>query len=230
MGGRTIAPVLVRWRVQRELSSLAANHLVAKGDVLQMRRLPFPRLSNEFRRVGRAALHRLANGAASDRRAIVLVSDEGRRRESQARSGASYNIEEFQPAPRVDITPVGGRRQATPAIPAEHTLFVVTKGHECFYSPLLADVPSSRLLVQPEYRGTAAAILYGVMRSLIVAPTAPLAIFPWEHYVADDVAFMRHIDLAFDGVRARPDLVVLLGITAQGPEAEYNWIEMGERI
>jgi hypothetical protein len=183
-----------------------------------MRRLPFPRLGKQFRRVGRAALHHLANGAVSDRRAIVLVSDEGRRRESQARSIASHSIEEpFQPVPRIDITPVGRRHWATPAIPAEHTLFVVTKGQECFYAPLLADVPSSRLLVQPEYRGTAAAILYGLMRSLIVAPTAPLAIFPWDHYVADDVAFMRHIDLAFDGVRARPDLVGIARHYRPGP-------------
>jgi mannose-1-phosphate guanylyltransferase len=41
---------------------------------------------------------------------------------------------------------------------------------------------------------------------------------------------MRHVDLAFDSVRIRPDLLVLLGITPDGPEVDYCWIEMGERI
>jgi mannose-1-phosphate guanylyltransferase len=116
------------------------------------------------------------------------------------------------------------------AIPPEQTLIVVTKAHERFYAPLLAEVPSSLIAVQPQSRGTAAAILYALLRSLVVAPAASVAIFPSDHYVVDDAAFMRHVDLAFDGVRARPDLLVLLGITPHRPEVDCGWIEMGERI
>lgn len=36
--------------------------------------------------------------------------------------------------------------------------------------------------------------------------------------------------LAFEGVRARPDLVVVLGATPDGPEIDYCWIEMGDQI
>ncbi len=72
-------------------------------------------------------------------------------------------------------------------------------------------------------------MLYALARQTI-APGAAVAIFPSHHYVEDDAAFMRHVDLAFEGIRARPDLLVLLGATPDGPEVDYCWIEMGDRI
>jgi mannose-1-phosphate guanylyltransferase len=122
------------------------------------------------------------------------------------------------------------RRRVALAIPPEQTLIVVTKTEQPFYTSLLAEVPSSTLLVQPKNRGTATATLYALLSRLIVTPTASVAIFPSYHYISNDAAFMRHIDLAFDGVGARPDLLVLLGVTPDGPEVDYSWIEMGERI
>jgi mannose-1-phosphate guanylyltransferase len=121
-------------------------------------------------------------------------------------------------------------RRIALAISPEQTLIVVTKTHQSFYEPVLAEVPPRRVVAQPRDRGTGAAVLYALLGSLNVVPTASVAIFPSDHYVTDDAAFIRHLDLAFDGVRARPDLLVLLGITPDGPEVDYCWIEMGKRI
>jgi mannose-1-phosphate guanylyltransferase len=121
-------------------------------------------------------------------------------------------------------------RRVALAIPPEQTLIVVTKTHHSFYEPVLAEVPSCGVVVQPKDRGTGAAVLYALLRSPNVTPTASVAIFPSDHYVTDDTAFIRHLELAFDGVRARPDLLVLLGITPDGPKVDYCWIEMGKRI
>jgi hypothetical protein len=41
---------------------------------------------------------------------------------------------------------------------------MVTRSHECFYEPLLADAPPESVLVQPTNRGTAPAILYGLLK------------------------------------------------------------------
>jgi mannose-1-phosphate guanylyltransferase len=41
---------------------------------------------------------------------------------------------------------------------------------------------------------------------------------------------MEHVAAAFDAVRARPELVVLLGIAADRAETEYGWIEPADRI
>ena len=41
---------------------------------------------------------------------------------------------------------------------------------------------------------------------------------------------LAHVEAAFGTVLARPDLVVLLGITPENPEVEYGWIEPAEPI
>lgn len=122
------------------------------------------------------------------------------------------------------------RARAARAISPQRTLVVVTQRHERFYAPLLADVWGRQLVVQPENRGTAPAILYALLRVAAVAPAAAVAVLPSDHYVSDDAGFMAHVEAAFDAVRARPDRVVLLGITPDGPEVEYGWIEPGEPI
>ncbi len=122
------------------------------------------------------------------------------------------------------------RRRAELTIPANQTLVVVTRPHERYYAPLLADLPSRCLVVQPENRGTAPAILLSLLRVAASAPADPVAVFPSDHYVSDEPAFVAHVVAAFKAVRVRPDLVVLLGISADGPEVEYGWIEPAEPI
>jgi mannose-1-phosphate guanylyltransferase len=194
------------------------------------------RLSSIGRRLRRGghwtALRGLTMGMHSaGQRAIILAGGEGTWLKELTWRIVGYDVPKqfcplFGDASMLERT----RSRIALAIPPEQTLIVVTKTHQSFYAPLLAEVPSCGIAIQPRNRGTAAAILYALLRSLIVAPTASVAIFPSDHYVADDAAFMRHVDLAFDGVRARPDLLVLLGITPHGPEVGHNWIEMGERI
>src|SRR5439155_15194247 len=89
---------------------------------------------------------------------------------------------------------------------------------------------SERVVIQPENRGTAPAILYGLLRLSAIAPGGPVAIFPSDHYVSDDDAFMAHVDSAFEIVQARPDLLVLLGVVPDTSEVGYGWIEPGERV
>ncbi|MBI4591520.1 MAG: NTP transferase domain-containing protein [Candidatus Rokubacteria bacterium] len=122
------------------------------------------------------------------------------------------------------------RRRSALVVPPERTLVAVVRAHHSFYAPLLADLPSRCLVVQPENRGITPAILYALLRVAAIAPTDPVAIFPSDHYVSDDHAFMAHVDAAFGAVGDRPDLVILLGITPDNPESEYGWIELAEPI
>src|SRR5262249_52975729 len=48
-------------------------------------------------------------------------------------------------------------------------------------------------------------------------------------FVDDDRPFVAAAAEALGAVRARPELVVLLGIEADTPETEYGWIEPDER-
>jgi mannose-1-phosphate guanylyltransferase len=122
------------------------------------------------------------------------------------------------------------RMRAGLSIAPDRILTIVTRTHERFYQPFLAHAPSRSVIVQPENRGTAAAILYGLLRISRTAPMDPVAVFPSDHYVSDEAAFMRHVDAAFTAVQARPELVVLLGISPDSPEVEYGWIEPADPI
>jgi mannose-1-phosphate guanylyltransferase len=122
------------------------------------------------------------------------------------------------------------RRRVAMIVARERTLVVLCRGHEPFYASLMAGFPDDNLVVQPENRGTATAILYGALRLASRAPAAAMAVFPSDHYVSDDARFMAHVLDAFEVVAQRPDLVVLLGIVADRPETAYGWIEPGDPI
>jgi mannose-1-phosphate guanylyltransferase len=110
------------------------------------------------------------------------------------------------------------------------TLVVVTERHARFFRPALADAPPGAAVVQPQGRGTAPAILYGLLRVAHREPGAAVVLLPSDHYVSDDAAFMRHVDAAFAAVERRPDRVVLLGVEPDRPEVEYGWIEPGPSL
>jgi len=122
------------------------------------------------------------------------------------------------------------RRRAMCLLSPERTFTVVVRRHESFYAPLLGDVPSERVVVQPDNRGTAAAVLYGLLRLRAVAREASVAVFPSDHYISDDEAFMAHVESAFELVDAGPDRLVLLGVMPDAAEVGYGWIEPGKRI
>src|SRR2546422_5261262 len=120
------------------------------------------------------------------------------------------------------------RRRARLLIGPERLLTVVTRHHERFYVPALADTPPRSTVAQPENRGTAPAVLYALTRLGAIAPADPVVVLPSDHHVSDDEAFMARVDGALEAVRARPDLVVLLGIAPDRPEVEYGWVQPAE--
>jgi mannose-1-phosphate guanylyltransferase len=102
--------------------------------------------------------------------------------------------------------------------------------HERFYRDQVADVHLSRLLLQPQNRGTAAAILYSLMRVRELDSKGLVAFFPSDHHFVNEEAFVDQIGLAFSLAESHPDMVILLGIVPETPEVSYGWIEPGPRL
>jgi mannose-1-phosphate guanylyltransferase len=111
----------------------------------------------------------------------------------------------------------------------DQQVVVVTQTHEAYYRPLLADLAPGRLVVQPANRGTGPGLLYPLLRIAELAGDVPITVFPSDHFIDDDVAFVSAVGSTVHGVRACSDLVVLLGIEANTPETEYGWIEADTR-
>jgi mannose-1-phosphate guanylyltransferase len=169
--------------------------------------------------------------AGPDRSAIILAGGEGMRLRSLTRRIAGdERPKQFCPFVGGETLLDRTRARVARTVRPERTCLVLTRRHERFYAPLLAKGPPGPVAVQPCGRGTAPAILYGLLRIAETAPLNAVALFPSDHYVSDDARFMAHVDGAFAAVEARPDLVVLLGIEADRPEVQYGWIDPGDRL
>lgn len=121
-------------------------------------------------------------------------------------------------------------RRAAMVVAPDRILTAVVRTHEPWYAPLLATLSSRRLLIQPEDRGSAPAVFYGLLRLLRLAPAEPVAILPADHCVSDDQSFVAHVKAAFEVVLSRPDLLVLLGVAPDTDEVEDQWIEPADAI
>ena len=158
--------------------------------------------------------------------AIILAGGDGTRLQSMTRAITGDNRpKQFVPVIGRNTLLDQTRRRVALSIEPHRTLIVVTEKHRRFYEPLAHEISSNLLVEQPVNKGTAPAILYALLRVAAKSPKAVVALFPSDHFFADDEQFMSHIDIAMDAVQVQPATVMLLGITPTAPETEYGWIE-----
>jgi mannose-1-phosphate guanylyltransferase len=117
------------------------------------------------------------------------------------------------------------RQRADLVIRPDRQLVVVNRAHAPYYADLTRELLPGRLVVQPENRGTAPAIMLAALALRALADDAPMVVLPSDHDVADDVVFMGAVADAIGVVAAHRDAMVLLGIEARSAETEYGWIE-----
>ena len=158
--------------------------------------------------------------------AVILAGGDGTRLQSMTRAITGDNRpKQFVPVIGRSTLLDQTRRRVALSIEPKRTLIVVTQKHSRFYAPLANEVSPSLLVEQPINKGTAPAILYALLRIAMRSPKAIVALFPSDHFFADDEEFMAHIDVAIDAVKVQPEKVMLLGITPTAPETEYGWVE-----
>jgi len=161
-----------------------------------------------------------------DRWAIILAGGDGTRLQSMTRAITGDS------RPKQFVPIIGGstllnqtRRRVALSFEPNRSLIVVTQKHRRFYQTLAHELSPQLLVEQPENKGTAPPILYALLRVAAKSPRAVVALFPSDHFFADDEEFMAHVDVALDAVAVQPETVMLLGITPTTPETEYGWIE-----
>jgi mannose-1-phosphate guanylyltransferase len=168
---------------------------------------------------------------AHELRAVILAGGEGLRLSSLTYRVTGKQIpKQFCPLLGSATLLQDTIHRVSLAFPSRAIITVVTRSHEGFYQSALAGVSPETLLVQPSNRGTAAAMLYALLKHAEVNPAAIVAVFPSDHYVSDDGAFMRYVALAVQAVSSFPSTIVLLGAEPTGPEVDYGWIEAAEPL
>jgi mannose-1-phosphate guanylyltransferase len=114
-------------------------------------------------------------------------------------------------------------------IPAWRTVVVSVESHAAH---LAAAMPGhgATILLQSADRGTAAGVLLPAHWILSRAPGATVAVFPSDHLVLEEEAFMSQVAQAAAFVDENPGRIVLLGVPATHAETEYGWIEPGPML
>jgi mannose-1-phosphate guanylyltransferase len=115
-------------------------------------------------------------------------------------------------------------------VPRSRTVVVTLRSHSRYLSGQFAGGGFPHVLAQPDDRGTAAGILFPAQWVAWRDPAATVAIFPSDHFVLDEAAFMDHVRRVAAWVGDHPDRLVLLGAQPTGPEVEYGWIELGRPL
>jgi mannose-1-phosphate guanylyltransferase len=115
-------------------------------------------------------------------------------------------------------------------VPPERTVIVTMRDHDRYIAGDLDGLSHPHVLWQPADRGTAAGVLLPAHWIHARDPRAVMAVFPSDHFIREEAAFMGHVADIVTFVRAHPEWIVLLGVQPTDPEPEYGWIEPGERI
>ena len=115
-------------------------------------------------------------------------------------------------------------------IPPERTLLVSLRDQVKYLEVEFAGSPTPRVLMQPQDRGTAPAILLAAHRIHWWDPDATIAVFPSDHFILDETAFMDDVLSVASAARRPPQRIVLLGAQPTGAETEYGWIEPGKPL
>jgi mannose-1-phosphate guanylyltransferase len=114
-----------------------------------------------------------------------------------------------------------------PRIPLTRTV-VVTHVRDAEYLArefVRGDAPEC--LLQPEDRGTAAAILWAAHVIRRREPDAMVVVFPSDHFVDREPEFIGHVLDVVAFVRRRGERLVLIGAIPTEAETPHGWIEPG---
>lgn len=109
-------------------------------------------------------------------------------------------------------------------------LTVLSKHHLEYFIDEVADLPVKTLVVQPVARDTSAGILYPLLRINHADPDATVSVFPADHFVEDELRFMKFVNEANNFVEKNPEKIVMLGVKPERLESGYGWIETGNNL
>lgn len=121
------------------------------------------------------------------------------------------------------------RQRAEKSLSPDHIIFLLTRAHETYFRGLF-DSQSTKRIVQPYNRGTAPAILCGLIAIARSDPDAIVSILPSDHYFSPEAAFQAGLGEALELADQYSDSIVLLGVLPKAPETEYGWIEVGSAV
>jgi mannose-1-phosphate guanylyltransferase len=163
--------------------------------------------------------------------AVVLAGGEGMRLRSVTRAIVGDDRpKQYVPLISADSLLRQTMARAARLSPTARTLVVSQQRHADWLAADLGAHREPKLLLQPENRDTAAGIMLPAYWIAARDPDATVVVYPSDHFVLEEAAFMAHVAEVVAFVERQRDGIVLVGARAMEPDTEYGWIEPGDTV
>ncbi|GAB2777963.1 mannose-1-phosphate guanylyltransferase [Salinimicrobium soli] len=114
-------------------------------------------------------------------------------------------------------------------VPEENIYILTNQGYNGLVKEQLPQVHQEQIVLEPEMRNTAPAVLLAALKIQKKDPDAVMVMAPSDHWIEDEKAFSADIKNAFEFCR-NEDRIVTLGIKPTFPNTGYGYIEFsGEK-
>lgn len=115
-------------------------------------------------------------------------------------------------------------------VPAARTVIVSQQDQRPYLTQELERGSKPHVLFQPQDRGSGAAVLFAVHWIRQHDPASIVAVFPSDHFVAEESTFIDHMADVVAFVARNPQRLVLAGASPTEPDPDHGWIEPGETL
>ncbi|MBE7644387.1 mannose-1-phosphate guanylyltransferase [Tenacibaculum finnmarkense] len=112
-------------------------------------------------------------------------------------------------------------------IPAQNILISTNECYQELVLKQLSKTSKQQLLLEPTMRNTAPCILYAALKIYAQNPDAVLLIAPSDHWIEDEIEFLKNIKTSFEASE-KNDILMTLGIEPDAPNTGYGYIKFEE--
>jgi mannose-1-phosphate guanylyltransferase len=108
--------------------------------------------------------------------------------------------------------------------PSDRISVVINQDHLELATNQLKAVPESKTYIQPLNRDTGPGMVFALMNLEREYSDAIVAVFPTDHFIDNDRAFISHVLRASHTISQMPDKIAILGVAPDRPETGYGYI------
>ena len=112
-------------------------------------------------------------------------------------------------------------------VPPSQTWIVTSRAQAGLIAEALPRFDTSRILVEPVPRNTAACIGYAAVKLRHIDPDATMIVLPADHIIKPASEFCRTIRCAVEQVENVPQTLVTIGVKPTFPATTYGYIQRG---
>lgn len=118
-------------------------------------------------------------------------------------------------------------RRLSALVPAENIFVLTNERYNDLVREQLEGIGEDQIVLEPVMRNTAPAVLLAALKIKKRNPDAVMIMAPSDHWIEDEAAFSRDIELAFETCR-NSDRILTLGIQPSFPNTGYGYIHYKE--